>query len=425
VGDNTKGVIIVKGSPTSGKDTVVRLLKNSLRIDSTTSMQRVNDEVEAQFGYGADERHPAVREYKAALKRMLVYVNDWPTKDAIEFIQKSAAQYVTVMIHEKTEILKLMLECRTLGIKCIFLYVDNVIDWDSNNVDETKAIADIVIETSGTMEDLINSIPPKVKEIEELFEDSTVSRAYNQLPIRDLISPHYQIKKSYSHRLPKFGAVPKYPDEDVLCIQTKDIDAVLQPDVWPNEYVIGSYNLLNTIDSLPHSYINRQICEEDSHWTQVIPYILIKNKDNYFFSYARNGNETRLTGQRGIGVGGHVAKEDGGIIESILREVTEELGYVPMFNALRYCGYVKDNRTEVSSKHLGLIFILTLSGPLNATNISSEISNEIGWIRIKEARDEKYESWARIIASNLVVLADHPAVPEGGFGKDSYSTPIA
>jgi len=163
-------------------------------------------------------------------------------------------------------------------------------------------------------------------------------------------------------------------------------------------------------------FMPRGVVEPNYEYKQIIPYIVLKNGDRYF-TYSRDGAETRLTGSLSVGVGGHVNPQDlGSDISTIIRtaarrEFEEEvsiphsyssalllmgdLGIVP--KAILYAGGV--DSTMVNKVHLGAVYIVQVTDErAQATDLKEE-GKKLGWISEKELWDcwSELETWSQVV----------------------------
>ena len=150
--------------------------------------------------------------------------------------------------------------------------------------------------------------------------------------------------------------------------------------------------------------------ESDPSLKQIIPYVVFKHEDEVF-SYVRGkkAGETRLVGNRSIGIGGHVnpidrqaaqgdeVSEDlATYIEAVKREIDEEVvvdgDFEPKIVAL-----LNDDSNEVGKVHFGIIHVCELTGK-NVSKREQQIT-ESGFVKIADLagpRREELESWSQI-----------------------------
>jgi len=156
----------------------------------------------------------------------------------------------------------------------------------------------------------------------------------------------------------------------------------------------------------------RSEVETDPGFKQLIPYMIFCYTDSSgnvsVFQYVRGKGmgESRLHQKRSIGIGGHIAAEDGATNdrgqlsediyrEGMLRELHEEVVLRTTFTE-RCVGLINDDATEVGSVHLGIVHRLDVAEPNILSNESDLI--ESGFMPLDELRKhrEQMESWSAI-----------------------------
>jgi len=106
------------------------------------------------------------------------------------------------------------------------------------------------------------------------------------------------------------------------------------------------------------SFISRSKAETDPSYKQLIPYVIMSNNGKYF-SYVRGkrAGETRLIGNRSIGIGGHINPVDDmplfnadfreTYLAAVEREVAEEVSVEPITpTALLVCSMTTPTRSD-------------------------------------------------------------------------------
>src|SRR5688572_12979961 len=111
-------------------------------------------------------------------------------------------------------------------------------------------------------------------------------------------------------------------------------------------------------------YINRSEAEQDKHYKQLIPYVLVIC-DGKILRYRRGkgGQETRLHGLYSVGIGGHISEEDHGLFsnqlgyqEGMRRELMEEVAIAEPNEAA--VALINDDSTEVGFVHFGVVHVM-------------------------------------------------------------------
>ena len=164
--------------------------------------------------------------------------------------------------------------------------------------------------------------------------------------------------------------------------------------------------------------------EKDPSWKQVIPYTAVM-WNNQLLCYRRPSKnaEARLSGLRSCGFGGHVEPSDfetlllsykagtGGIPATAVvdlamsREVNEELGINLNEHAsydANFIGWLNHDDTEVGSVHLGLVYLVTVSGSIAFQPQSGEIEGlELLPIDDAYANMAEFEVWSQFVLRHL------------------------
>lgn len=156
------------------------------------------------------------------------------------------------------------------------------------------------------------------------------------------------------------------------------------------------------LDPAQLRYLPRSLAENDPHFKQLIPYIVLRWRD-CLFSYTRgqSGGETRLRALRSLGIGGHICAEDGNASgdpyrTGMLRELEEEV-YLETTYTERTLGLINDDRTPVGQVHLGVVHVLDLAEP-NVRPRDAAIV-EGGFASLKQLRQgsEEFETWSQFL----------------------------
>ena len=128
-------------------------------------------------------------------------------------------------------------------------------------------------------------------------------------------------------------------------------------------------------------FMPRPQAEADPSYKQLIPYVIISFDDKYLtYVRGKRAGETRLVGNRSIGIGGHINPTDNEVPlfdrdfrqmyrTAVEREVAEEVS-VEANHIDRIAALLNDDSNEVGSVHLGVVHHWILDSP----NTSSKIS---------------------------------------------------
>lgn len=119
-------------------------------------------------------------------------------------------------------------------------------------------------------------------------------------------------------------------------------------------------------------FMSRPEAEQNPEFKQLIPYVIMTCGGKYL-SYVRGkrAGETRLVGNRSIGIGGHINPVDEmalfadpyeTYLNAVKREVEEEV-HVESEYTDRVVALLNDDSNEVGSVHLGVVHLWTLKEP--------------------------------------------------------------
>ena len=201
-------------------------------------------------------------------------------------------------------------------------------------------------------------------------------------------------------------------EERVLCFKRKLLEELgvfqgISPDV-------GKYLPVVTA-SANISYLNRSEVEQDRHYKQLIPYVLIVCGDKILrYRRGKGGQETRLHGLYSVGVGGHISEEDHGLFterlgyqDAMRRELKEEVSMDAVKETA--VAVINDDATDVGYVHLGIVHVMQVPDETVAGRCNGIVGPE--FIPMKEAVKDlnAYESWSRFCLENLDVLLSKAA----------------
>jgi len=164
------------------------------------------------------------------------------------------------------------------------------------------------------------------------------------------------------------------------------------------------------------SFIPRSQAEADPSYKQLIPYVLM-NYGGKYLSYVRGkrAGETRLMGNRSIGIGGHINPGDDEVPlfdtdfrkmydTAVRREVAEEV-CLQASHTDCIVGLLNDDSNEVGSVHLGIVHHWILDSP--AVSKREQMITQMGFMspaELKEVRDT-LETWSQLCLDKLSEMA--------------------
>jgi predicted NUDIX family phosphoesterase len=158
-------------------------------------------------------------------------------------------------------------------------------------------------------------------------------------------------------------------------------------------------------------YEPRVEMERDPAYKQVIPYLVLRDKERFFLMRRTTaGGDPRLHGRYSIGVGGHLNPGDGGVLGGLRREWAEELvaDVIPEF---RLIGVLNDDTTEVGAVHLGAVYVADAAGRPVAIRETDKLTGSFVGADEVAAVADRLETWSRLVFEFLV--GDAVASPVG------------
>jgi predicted NUDIX family phosphoesterase len=167
----------------------------------------------------------------------------------------------------------------------------------------------------------------------------------------------------------------------------------------------GDY-LPRLLDPQNLGYRPRSEVETDPSFKQLIPYVILKWRDQVFhYQRGDRGTETRLRALRSIGVGGHIRAEDSTLFDSpyreaMFREVGEEVHMETRYEE-RCMGVINDDSTPVGQVHLGIVHVFDLAEP--RVRRREQALTRAGFAPLAELRGQRdeFETWSRLVLDVL------------------------
>ena len=154
-------------------------------------------------------------------------------------------------------------------------------------------------------------------------------------------------------------------------------------------------------------FLPRLQAETDPAYKQLIPYVIMSN-DGKYLSYVRGrrAGETRLVGNRSIGIGGHINPGDNEVplfdtdfremyLTAVEREVAEEVS-VEANHTNQIVALLNDDSNEVGSVHLGIVHHWILDLP--AVSRREQMITQMAFMtpaELQQVRDTM-ETWSKL-----------------------------
>jgi predicted NUDIX family phosphoesterase len=156
------------------------------------------------------------------------------------------------------------------------------------------------------------------------------------------------------------------------------------------------------LDPCHLSYRSRDQAENDPSFKQLIPYVVLKWRDQAFhYTRGKAATETRLRALRSIGVGGHISADDANLFDSpyreaMFREVAEEVRLDSTYEE-RCLGLINDDSTPVGQVHLGIVHVFELAEP--KVQKREAVLTRAGFAPLAELRAQRdeFETWSQFV----------------------------
>lgn len=155
-------------------------------------------------------------------------------------------------------------------------------------------------------------------------------------------------------------------------------------------------------------FMRREDAEGDPSYKQLIPYVIM-TYDGKYLTYVRGkrAGETRLVGNRSIGIGGHINPIDNPLfgmremyLTAVEREVDEEVD-VAGEHTDRIVALLNDDSNEVGSVHLGVVHLWELDS--DDVTRREQMITQMSFMTLEElisVRDTM-ETWSALCVDGL------------------------
>ena len=161
-------------------------------------------------------------------------------------------------------------------------------------------------------------------------------------------------------------------------------------------------------------FMPRWQAEKDPAYKQIIPYVIM-TYDGKYLSYVRGrrAGETRLVGNRSIGIGGHINPRDDmplfnadfyqTYITAVEREVAEEVS-VKAHHSDHIVALLNDDSNDVGRVHLGIVHYWVLDS--SQVGKREQMISQMAFMtpgQLQEVRDT-LETWSQLCLDNLAEM---------------------
>jgi predicted NUDIX family phosphoesterase len=167
------------------------------------------------------------------------------------------------------------------------------------------------------------------------------------------------------------------------------------------------YYLARLLDPRHLGYRPRAEAETDPTFKQIIPYVVLKWRDQVFhYTRGKRASEARLQALRSIGVGGHINEGDSSLFDepyrqAMFREVGEEVFLESPYTE-RCLGLINDDQTPVGQVHLGIVHLFELDEP--KVRRREQVLTRAGFAPVRDLWEQRaeFETWSQLVLEILV-----------------------
>jgi len=157
-------------------------------------------------------------------------------------------------------------------------------------------------------------------------------------------------------------------------------------------------------------FMARPQAEKDPTFKQLIPYVLMTCEGKYLtYVRGKRAGETRLVGNRSMGIGGHINPADWTLFsvdpyktycEAVEREVNEEVS-VEAGRVDHVVALLNDDSNEVGQVHLGVVHCWVLDAP--KVSRREQIITQMEFMTPDELRGvrDQMETWSQLCLDGL------------------------
>ena len=181
-----------------------------------------------------------------------------------------------------------------------------------------------------------------------------------------------------------------------MVVRTAELQPYLRPGLIRN----STRPILDLI-AKKHLFIERPVAEVSPEFRQIIPYVIIRNGDDYFvLKRTTKQTEARLHHKLSLGIGGHV-NPGHSLLEGLQKELDEEV-HISSEYTMEFIGMINDDSTDVGRVHLGAAYVLDAGSRDVIVKETEKMTSE--WMpraALRGVRDA-FESWSQIVYDHFI-----------------------
>lgn len=158
-------------------------------------------------------------------------------------------------------------------------------------------------------------------------------------------------------------------------------------------------------------FMPRPQAEADPAYKQLIPYVIMTHQGKYLnYVRGKRAGETRLVGNRSIGIGGHINPIDEAplfdtdfreaYLTAVEREVAEEVN-INANHTNRIVALLNDDTNEVGRVHLGVVHLWTLDSA--QVEKREQMMTQMSFMTIEQLQEvrQSLETWSSLCLDGL------------------------
>jgi predicted NUDIX family phosphoesterase len=154
------------------------------------------------------------------------------------------------------------------------------------------------------------------------------------------------------------------------------------------------------------SFLPRGLAERDPTHKQIIPYVVLRWRDQVFcYQRGLGATEKRLHALHSIGVGGHINPVDQGegdvYRRGMEREIHEEIHLESTYED-RILGLINDDTTPVGQVHLGIVHVFELAEPRVRRREAELQHSGFAPVSALWKRRHEFETWSQFVLAELL-----------------------
>ena len=197
--------------------------------------------------------------------------------------------------------------------------------------------------------------------------------------------------------------------EEVMVVRRADLVPFI--DGRGYDFIVADTDAILDVIESRHLFLARPVAEESPEYKQIIPYVVLRNGDDYFLlQRTARQTEVRLHHKLSLGIGGHINPDTPALLGGLRKELDEEVAVQEPYE-LHFIGIINDDTTDVGRVHLGAVYVLETSSRDVTVRETEKMSGS--WVARQEllAMRDRMETWSQIVHDHYVAVTRPDRVP--------------